>query len=89
MIFKWWFPNPTSPPLSENERFLRFVFMTGMALSRISFISSVQLTEFVFCFCHTFFMLTILGFPCRINFHIRSNLGIMAGSLDTVKQSES
>ena len=31
----------------------------------------------------------ILSDICRINFHIRSNLGIMAGTRDTVNQSES
>ena len=67
-----------------------FFVVTGMALSVISCISSVDSSPNFFS--------TELGVPqkkfmpshiCRINFHIKSNVGIIAGNRDTVNQSES
>ena len=67
-----------------------FFVATGMALSVISFISSVDSSPI--------FWPTEPGFSqknftpihiCRINFHIRLNVGIIAGNRDTVNQSES
>ena len=52
-----------------------------------------QLTEFDFFLIHCFVDETWLRTQqldiCRINFHIRSNVGIMTGYRDTVNQSES
>ena len=66
-------------------------------LSLISCISSVDSSPNFFFFCHPLFvdetwlhakncMPSDVG---RINFHIRSNAGIMADNRDTVNQSES
>ena len=46
------------------------------------------------CFFHQFFveLPTINFMPsdiCRVNFHLRSNIGIMAGNRETVNQPES
>ena len=67
-----------------------FFVATGMALSVVSRISPVDSSPI--------FLPTEPGFPqknftrshiCRTNFHIRSNVGIIAGNRDTVNQSES
>ena len=65
-----------------------FFVVTGMALSVISCISSVD----------SIFFADGAWFPtkkfmsrhiCRINFHIRSNVDVIAGNRDGVNQSES
>ena len=73
---------------------MTFFVVTGMALSVISCISSVDSATNLFL-SSLIFLSTQLGFhkqfdTCRINFHIRSNVyvGIMAGNRDTVNQSE-
>ena len=68
--------------------------VTGRALSVISCTSFVDSSPNLFFFSSTF-LTTKLGSAekqfdiCCINFHIRSNVGIMAGNRDTVNQSES
>ena len=68
--------------------------ITGASLSVISCISSVDSSPNLL-FSRPFFFDDETWLPrkkidiCRINFHIRSNVGIMAGNRDTVNQSES
>ena len=67
--------------------------VTGTALSLISCISFVDSSPNLF-FSHPFVCRRNLASHkefdiYRINFHIRSNVSIMAGNRDTVNQSES
>ena len=72
--------------------FMAFLLLLGRQLSCISSLDSSPKFFSIRC------LSTKLGFPqkktmpsdiCNINFHVRSNAGIMAGNRDTVNQSES
>ena len=71
--------------------FMIFFVVTGIALSVISCISSVDSSPIFFCRRSLASHQKIFtpSHICRINFHTRSNVGIIAGNRDTVNQPES
>ena len=76
---------------SHSELYGLFV-VTGTALAVISCISFVHSSLNLFLFSYIFGRRSLASHKqfdiCRINCHIRSNVGIMAGNRDTMNQSE-